>query len=245
MWLRLIWAATVLEIEAKNIVAGYGDLEILHGISLKVDRGQIACLIGPNGSGKSTLLSSLFGLVKPWEGQVFHQGQDITGARPERLLHQGIAYVLQRRSVFPKLTIYENLQMGAFIRNDDIEADIERVFEIFPVLAQKRHDLAQAMSGGEQRMLELGRVLMIRPQVLLLDEPSAGLAPQVTDEIFNVLKRLNREQQITLLIVEQNVRRILEFADYGYLLNQGEIEHHAPCVELLNTEKLVEAFLAY
>lgn len=222
-----------------------GDLEILHGVSLQAKRGQIVCLIGPNGSGKSTLLSSLFGLVKPWQGQVLYQGQEITGQSPERLLRQGIAYVLQRRSVFPQLSIYENLQMGAFIRNDNPEKDIERVFDIFPVLRQKRHDPAQAMSGGEQRMLELGRVLMIRPQVLLLDEPSAGLAPKVTDEIFEVLKRLNQEENTTLIIVEQNVRRILEFADYGYLLNQGQIELHAPCAELLNTETLVEAFLAY
>ena len=235
----------MFEIEAKNLVAGYGDLQILHGISLAIERGQIACLIGPNGCGKSTLLNTLFGLVKPWEGQVFHRDREITGRPAEHMLRQGIAYVLQRRSVFPQLSVYENLQMGAYIRNDEIETDIERVFEIFPVLRRKRHDLAQAMSGGEQRMLELGRVMMVRPRVLLLDEPSAGLAPKVTDEIFSVLKRLNQEEQVTLIIVEQNVRRILEFADHGYLLNQGQIELQGPCRELLNTQRLVEAFLAY
>lgn len=235
----------MFEIEAKNLVAGYGDLQILHGISLQIERGQIACLIGPNGCGKSTLLNTLFGLVKPWEGQVFHRDHEVTGRSAEHMLRRGIAYVLQRRSVFPQLSVYENLQMGAYIRSDDMTSDIERVFEIFPVLRRKRNDPAQAMSGGEQRMLELGRVMMIRPRVLLLDEPSAGLAPKVIDEIFAVLKRLNREEQVTLIIVEQNVRRILEFADYGYLLNQGQIELQGPCRELLNTQRLVEAFLAY
>ncbi|MFQ5795720.1 MAG: ABC transporter ATP-binding protein [Candidatus Bipolaricaulia bacterium] len=233
-------------LKVRDLVVGYGDLEVLHGVSLEVEPGQIVCLIGPNGSGKSTLLNALFSLVKPWQGQVHYRGQEITGRDPGNLLRQGIAYVLQRRSVFPQLSVYENLQMGAFIRNDDgVATDIERVFEIFPVLKQKQHHPAQAMSGGEQRMLELGRALMIRPQLLLLDEPSAGLAPKVIDEIFAVLRRLNEEERLTLVIVEQNVRRILEFADYGYLLNQGQVELHGPCDELLSTEKLVKAFLSY
>lgn len=235
----------MFELKAQDIVSGYGDLEILHGISLGVKAGQIVGIIGPNGSGKSTLLSSLFGLVKPWEGHVFHREHDITSSSPEKLLRRGIAYVLQRRSVFPQLSIYENLQMGAFTRQGDLSEEIEHIFDIFPVLKRKQNDLAQAMSGGEQRMLELGRVMMVRPRVLLLDEPSAGLAPKVTDDIFKVLKQLNQREHVALVIVEQNVRRVLEFADYGYLLNQGQVELHAPCQELLNTKKLVETFLSY
>lgn len=239
-----IWGNMLLHVE--NLVAGYGDLEILHGVSLTVEAGQTVGLIGPNGSGKSTLLGTLFGLVRPWRGKVLYQGDEITGATPASLLDRGIAYVLQRRSVFPQLSIYENLQMGAYIRKDDtIDDDIERVFEIFPVLKEKRQDRAEAMSGGEQRMLELGRALMVQPKVLLLDEPSAGLAPKVIDEIFGVLSDLNKVHGLTLIIVEQNVQRVLEFSDYAYLLNQGEIEMEAPSDELMNTESLVKAYLSY
>jgi len=230
----------------ENLVAGYGELEILHGISMEVRQGNITCLIGPNGSGKSTLLSALFGLVKPWQGEIMFEERPITGAKPEKLLEMGIAYVLQRRSVFPELTVYENLQMGAYIRNDsDIEADIERVYDIFPVLKRKSNDPAHAMSGGEQRMLELGRALMTNPKLLLLDEPSAGLAPKVIDEIFDVLKSLTHDDQLTLVIVEQNVQRVLEFADYGYLLNNGVIDLEGNCEQLLNDEDLVSAYLKY
>ena len=233
-------------LRAENLVSGYGDLEILHGVSINAESGKITCLIGPNGSGKSTLLSSLFGLVKPWDGKVLFENSDITGYEPEQLLRQGVAYVLQRRSVFPELSIYENLQMGAYLRTDnEISQDIDRIFEIFPVLKRKQNDHAHMMSGGEQRMLELGRSMMMNPQLLLLDEPSAGLAPKVIDEIFDVLKDLNKQHGLTLVIVEQNVQRVLEFSDYGYLLNQGQIELEGPCEELLHNEDLVSAYLAY
>jgi branched-chain amino acid transport system ATP-binding protein len=233
-------------IRTEDLVAGYGDLEILHGISIEAKPSAITCFIGPNGSGKSTLLSTLFGLVRPWSGRIHLGDSEITQSTPEALLQLGIAYVLQRRSIFPHMSIYENLQMGAYLRNDNlIEKDIERVFEIFPVLKEKARENADSMSGGQQRMLELGRALMINPNVLLLDEPSAGLAPKVIDEIFDVLKRLNEEEDLTLIIVEQNVQRILEFADYGYLLNRGRIELASPCDELLQEDKLIQAYLSY
>jgi ABC-type branched-subunit amino acid transport system ATPase component len=231
-------------LDANNIVAGYGDLEILHGVSIRAEQGEITCLIGPNGSGKSTLLATLFGLVQPRAGIISFRGQEITGAASGQLLKLGMAFVLQRRSVFPRMTIVENLQLGAFIRDDGLVLpDIERVLSLFPALEKKRHLHAGALSGGEQRMLEMARVMMLSPQLILLDEPSAGLAPRIVDTIFEQINDLNKKG-VTFIIVEQNVRKILEVADRGYLLAQGKMELEGPCAVLKKDSQLVRAYLS-
>ena len=230
-------------LEAREVVAGYGEMEILHGISIKAQTGKITCLIGPNGSGKSTLLATLFGLVKPRAGKVFFENQEITRQDPRHLLRRGMAFVLQRRSVFPQMTIVENLQLGAYLRRDaKIRQDIERVLSLFPALDKKRHLHAGALSGGEQRMLELARVMMLNPRLILLDEPSAGLAPKIVDLIFEQIYELN-QHGVTFMIVEQNVRKILNVANYGYLLAQGKIELEGECAELQQDSQLVKAYL--
>ncbi len=231
-------------LEARGIIAGYGDLEILHGVSISAEQGKITCLIGPNGSGKSTLLATLFGLVPPRAGQILLEGQEITGRDPGQLLKRGMAFVLQRRSVFPRMTIVENLQLGAFIRRDaTILSDIERVLALFPALDKKRQLHAGALSGGEQRMLEMARVMMLSPKLILLDEPSAGLAPKIVDMIFEQIGDLNRKG-VTFIIVEQNVRKILDIADRGYLLAQGKMELQGPCEELKKDSQLIKSYLS-
>jgi len=231
-------------LEGHHIVAGYGDLEILHRVSMKIETGKITCLIGPNGSGKSTLLATLFGRVRPRSGRILLREEEITNSEPNELLRKGMAFVLQRRSVFAKMTVFENLQMGAFVRKDkNILLDIERVLALFPALDKKRALHAGALSGGEQRMLELARVMMLSPKLILIDEPSAGLAPKIVDLIFDQIRSLN-QQGVTFLIVEQNVRKILELAHYGYLLAQGQIELEGPCDKLKQESQLVKAYLS-
>lgn len=230
-------------LEAREVFAGYGEMEILHGISIRVQTGKITCLIGPNGSGKSTLLATLFGLVRPRAGKIFFENQEITRQDPRHLLRRGMAFVLQRRSVFPKMTIVENLQLGAYLRRDaKIRQDIERVLSLFPALDKKRQLHAGALSGGEQRMLELARVMMLNPRLILLDEPSAGLAPKIVDMIFEQICDLNHHG-VTFMIVEQNVRKILNVASYGYLLAQGKIELEGDCAELQRDSQLVKSYL--
>ncbi|MFQ5841341.1 MAG: ABC transporter ATP-binding protein [Thermodesulfobacteriota bacterium] len=223
-------------LELKDIHSGYEGVEILHGVSLTVEKEKIYCIIGPNGSGKSTLLKTIFGFVKPKKGKIFFDGNDITGHEPEQILRKGMCYVLQRRSIFPDLSVKKNLKMGAYIREDkeEIRKDMEGVFELFPVLKEKREGMAGILSGGEQRMLEFARALMVYPKLILLDEPSAGLAPKVVKDTLGLISEMREKERITFLIVEQKVRTVLEISDYGYVVDLGRIKSKGNSQDLLN-----------
>lgn len=206
--------------------AGYGAMEILHGVDLAVGAGQSLCLVGPNGAGKSTVLHSIFGFTKITGGRVVAQGRDITRLSPsEKLRDAGIAYILQDNSVFPDMTVEENLLMGGYLLADQGKAmaSAERIFARYDRLAKRRHERARVLSGGERRLLEISRALIMDPQVLLVDEPSIGLEPRMIDMVFEILADLQKAQGKTILMVEQNAKRGLEFADIGYVLVAGRV----------------------
>lgn len=206
--------------------AGYGAMEILHGVDLAVGKGQSLCLVGPNGAGKSTVLHSIFGFTKITGGRVVAQGRDITRLSPsEKLRDAGIAYILQDNSVFPDMTVEENLLMGGYLLADQGKAmaAAERIFARYERLAKRRHERARVLSGGERRLLEISRALIMDPKVLLVDEPSIGLEPRMIDMVFEILADLQRAQGKTILMVEQNAKRGLEFADIGYVLVAGRV----------------------
>lgn len=209
-------------LEMKNITAGYTpEVDILHKVSISVNKGDIVSIIGPNGSGKSTLLKSIFGLLKPKEGKVLLRDKDITGLKPNRIAQSGVSYVPQVNNIFPSLTILENLEMGAFIRKDDYSKQMADTFELFPVLKEREDDKAGHLSGGQRQMVAMGRALMLNPEVLLLDEPSAGLAPIFVSSIFEKIREINATG-VTIIIVEQNAREALKMSCHGYVLAMGE-----------------------
>lgn len=226
-------------LECENLVAGYGKLKILHGVNLHVKRGEIVCVIGPNGAGKSTVFKAIYGFLQPWQGAIRFDGQDITGHPPEVILRYGLSLVPQVRSTFPQMTVRENLEMGAFIdpTPQRIARGLERAFTLFPRLAERQKQLAGTMSGGEQRMLEIARALMLDPKMILLDEPSAGLAPMITELIFEKLQALNAEG-VTVMIVEQNARQALSISDRGYVLELGRNRFEGTGKELLHDEQV-------
>jgi branched-chain amino acid transport system ATP-binding protein len=206
-----------------DIHAGYGKIQILRGVSLKVGAGQVVSIIGPNGAGKSTMFKALFGLLQVTQGSVVFEDEDITNRKPGDLLRAGIAFVPQGRNVFPLMTVDQNLRLGAYIRKGgpDLEDDIERVYRTFPMIREARKKRAADLSGGQQQMLEMGRAMLLSPKLLLLDEPTLGLAPIVFKEIFRMIERL-REQGQTILMVEQNAAQALEISEYAYVLELGE-----------------------
>jgi ABC-type branched-subunit amino acid transport system ATPase component len=203
-----------------NITVGYSKVDILHDVDLILKKGEIVSIIGPNGAGKSTLLKTIFGLLQPRRGSVYLHNSDITGVKPERLVRQGISYVPQVFNIFPSMTIQENLEMGAFTRTDDFSGRIDEIYELFPVLGERRHQRAGNLSGGQRQMVAMGRALMLDPQVLLLDEPSAGLAPKFVSMIFERITDINRSG-VSLILVEQNAREALNMAHRGYVLATG------------------------
>ena len=207
---------------AESLTAGYGRFDILHGVSLKVDVHEIVSIIGPNGAGKSTAFKTLVGFLTPRAGRVVFNGEDITGLRPDILLRRGLAYVPQGRIVLPQMTVLENLEMGAYIERDParVAAALERVYAMFPILAERRKQSAGTMSGGEQQMVAIARALMTTPRLILLDEPSLGLSPKFVTLIFEKLVEL-RQAGYTLMVVEQNATRALAIADRGYVLELG------------------------
>jgi branched-chain amino acid transport system ATP-binding protein len=210
-------------LEVEDIHAGYGKMEILKGVSLQVEAGHIVSIIGPNGAGKSTVFKTLFGLLPVRQGHVRFGGEDVTNFSPGDLLRRGMAYVPQGRNVFPLMTVEQNLRLGAYIRasSAELEGDVERVYEIFPMLREARAKRAADLSGGQQQMLEMGRALLLRPRLMLLDEPTLGLAPLVFKEIFRIIEDLRRRGQ-TILMVEQNAAKALEISDYAYVLELGQ-----------------------
>jgi branched-chain amino acid transport system ATP-binding protein len=207
---------------ADKITAGYGRMPILHDVSLEVHAGELVALIGPNGAGKSTALKTLVGFLRPTSGRVTLDGQDLVGLRPDQVLRRGLAYVPQGRIVFPQMTVRENLEMGGYTEPDGhrVREAMERVFGLFPVLAQRQHQSAGTMSGGEQQMVAIGRALMTAPRIIMLDEPSLGLAPKFVSLIFDKLAEMRRAGY-TLMVVEQNAARALAVADRGYVLELG------------------------
>jgi ABC-type branched-subunit amino acid transport system ATPase component len=210
-------------LKAEGVVAGYGKLEILHGITLEVRSGEIVSVIGPNGAGKSTAFKSIVGLLHPRSGRVLFDGGEITGFRPDQVLRMGLAYVPQGRIVFPQMTVLENLEMGGYIETDRarLRQAIERVYALFPILGDRRKQKAGTMSGGEQQMVAIGRALMTAPKLILLDEPSLGLSPRLVTLIFDKLQEMKRAGY-TLMVVEQNAAKALSVADRGYVLELGE-----------------------
>ncbi len=229
-------------LEAQGIVSGYGGMEILHGVSIKVEPGQIVTIIGPNGAGKSTLLKTIFGLLSVKSGKVTFDGTDITGWSPDRIVRLGICFVPQTENVFPSLTVQENFEMGAFIRTDDYRRRMEEVFALFPDLKAKRHVKVRALSGGQRQMVAMGRALMLDPKLLLLDEPSAGLAPKMVELIFERIKEINKSG-VAVVMVEQNAKEALKFSDYGYVLAGGENRFEDTGPALLQNEEIGRLYL--
>lgn len=211
-------------LEVENIHSYYGNIHALKGVSLTVDKGEIVTLIGGNGAGKTTTLRTITGIMKPLEGHVRLEGEDLAPFKPHEIVYKGVAMVPEGRRIFGRLTVAENLDMGAYTRNSkqEMEADLERVFQLFPRLKERRAQVAGTLSGGEQQMLATGRALMARPRLLLMDEPSMGLAPVLVELIFETLERINKEG-VTILLVEQNALMALIIAHRGYVLQTGEI----------------------
>ncbi|MGO4855202.1 ABC transporter ATP-binding protein [Phaeovulum sp. W22_SRMD_FR3] len=205
---------------AENMTGGYGATDILHGCTLTVEKGQIAVIVGPNGAGKSTAMKAVFGMLNLRQGQVTLDGIDITGLSPQDRVAKGMGFVPQTHNVFPSMSVEENLEMGAFLRRDDFRATIEQVYDLFPILRDKRRQPAGELSGGQRQQVAVGRALMTQPKLLLLDEPTAGVSPIVMDELFDRIIEVARTG-ISILMVEQNARQALEIADMGYVLVQG------------------------
>lgn len=232
-------------LEVKNLRAGYGPIDVLHDISLDVQPGEIVAIIGANGAGKSTTLMNLSGIIQPRQGQIVFDGQDITKAPAYDVLKRGIAQSPEGRKIFPRLTVLENLQMGAFTRRDTdgIEADINKAYEMFPILKERKNQAGGLLSGGQQQMLAIARALMSKPKLLLLDEPSLGLAPQIVVQIFNVIQDLNKEQGMAVLLVEQNARMALRIARRGYVMETGRITITDSADVLLHDPRIRAAYL--
>ena len=230
-------------LKIENVVAGYGHITALKSINLEVPQGSIVSLIGANGAGKSTTMRSIMGLVKPTEGRITFEGRDITSMKTHDIVKSGISLVPEGRQILQDMSVYENLEMGAYIRKDaEINDDIKKVFKRFPILDERSYQLGGTLSGGQQQMLAIGRALMARPKLLLLDEPSMGLAPLVVNEIFEVIKEISAEGT-TVLLVEQNVRQALKIADYAYVLETGKMVLSGPAEEIRHDPRVMEAYL--
>ena len=229
-------------LEVKGIDTFYGNIQALRDVSLRVDDGEIVTLIGANGAGKSTTLRTIAGLVKPAHGRIHLQGEDITALSPDRIVSKGITLVPEGRHVFPDLTVLENLKIGAYLRRDSLDDDLNWVYELFPRLKERSWQAAGTLSGGEQQMLAVGRALMSRPKIIMMDEPSLGLAPIVVKGIFDIIKEINR-QGVTVLLIEQNANMALRIADVAYVLETGKITLSGSGRELLNNEQVKKAYL--
>ncbi len=229
-------------LEARNIKAGYGGVEILHGISIGVEKGEIISIIGPNGAGKSTLMKTILGLLKPTHGKITFDGHDITGLGPDKIVRRGICYVPQTDNVFPSLTVEENLEMGAFIRKDDFRGRMQEVYGIFPDLKEAKRFRVRKLSGGQRQMVAMARALMLDPQVLLLDEPSSSLSPRLVKSIFEKIEEINKSG-VGILMVEQNAREALKLCHRGYVLAMGYKKFEDTGEALLNNKKVGKLYL--
>ncbi|MDR3589537.1 MAG: ABC transporter ATP-binding protein [Negativicutes bacterium] len=233
-------------LKVKNLQAWYGSVQVLHGVSIEVNQGELVTLIGSNGAGKSTTLKSIVGLVEKRQGTISFEDRDISGSSPPQTLDRGVALVPEGRWVFSDLTVEENLRIGAFLRQDrdEIEATLEEQFALFPILRERRRQKGGTLSGGEQQMLAISRALMSKPRLLLLDEPSLGLAPKLVQGVFSLLKKINAKG-ISILLVEQNSSLALSVADRGYVLGTGKVVIQGPARDLLHDAKVQQTYLGY
>ena len=232
-------------LEIKNLVVGYGAISALQGISLSVKPGSIVTLIGANGAGKTTALKTISGLLKPKSGEILYHGRNITGLPPHQIVKLGLSHVPEGRMIFANLTVLENLQLGAFLQRDRlvVRRDLEHVFRLFPRLSEREKQIAGTLSGGEQQMLAIGRALMSKPKLLLLDEPSLGLAPLLVKSIFEKIVEINRQQGLTILLVEQNANLALEVSSFGYVLETGKITLQGDSPSLRQNPQVKSAYL--
>jgi len=243
-----IWGPKLMALlELTDVHASYGSIKALHGISLKVNDGSIVALLGANGAGKTTTLRAVSGTVKKTGGNVLFDGQLINAKAPEDVARLGIAHVPEGRGTLAQLTVWENLRMGAYIRRDGngVKQDFERVVSYFPWIGQRREQVAVTLSGGEQQMLAIARALMLRPRLMLLDEPSLGLAPLIVLDIYRIIQAINREQRTTILLVEQNARTALNTADHAYVIEAGQIAVEGSGDELARNESIRKSYLGY
>ena len=231
---------SVLSIE--NLSGGYGEADILHEVSLEINTGEIVVVIGPNGAGKSTAMKAVFGLLRLSSGSVHLAGEDITNMDPAQVVNKGVCYVPQTNNVFPTLTVQENLEMGAYIRNDDFRPRLLEIYEMFPPLAEKKKQAAGELSGGQRQMVAMGKALMLEPTILMLDEPTAGLSPIYRNEIFQIIRQINASG-IPILMVEQNAKQSLAVANRGYVLVDGRNRTTGKGIDLLNDPEIAKMFL--
>jgi branched-chain amino acid transport system ATP-binding protein len=230
-------------LKVSGIETYYGKIQALKGVSLEVEQGKIVTILGANGAGKTTTMKSIAGLLKPKTGKIEFLGKDVTGLRPDQLLKQGMSLVPEGRAILSGMSVMENLEMGAYQRKDkDIEKDIENVMKQFPILKERKDQLGGTLSGGQQQMLAIARALLSRPKLLLLDEPSMGLAPLIVADIFRIIREI-KDEGTTVLLVEQNAKQALKVADYGYVMETGKIIIEGNAEDLLNDPGVVEAYL--
>jgi branched-chain amino acid transport system ATP-binding protein len=234
-----------MKLEIKNIHSYYGNIQALKGISLELFSGEIVTLIGGNGAGKTTTLMSISGLVPPKKGEILFNNTPINGVSPDQIVRKGIIQVPEGRRIFPDFTVQENLDMGAYLREskNNIQRDLDYIFEFFPILKERKNQLGGTLSGGEQQMLAISRALMADPKVLLLDEPSLGLAPLIIRQIFEIIEKINKENKVTIFLVEQNANLALQLADRGYVMENGYITMEDKASNLLNDDAVKKAYL--
>lgn len=232
-------------LSVKNINTYYGNIQALKGVSIEVPKGNIVTILGANGAGKTTMMKTIAGVLKPKEGKVEFLNEDVTGISPDQLVRKGVALVPEGRAILAGMTVLENLEMGAFHRKDkEVKNDLEKVMDRFPILRERRDQLGGTLSGGQQQMLAIARALMSKPKLLLLDEPSMGLAPLIVKEIFQIVKEINSDGT-TILLVEQNARQALKVAHHAYVLETGKVVKSGPAHELLNDSSIKEAYLGH
>jgi branched-chain amino acid transport system ATP-binding protein len=225
-----------------NLSGGYGEADILHGVSLEINAGEIVVVIGPNGAGKSTAMKAVFGLLRLSGGSVHLAGEEITNMDPAEVVNKGVCYVPQTNNVFPTLTVHENLEMGAYIRKDDFRPRLQEIYEMFPPLAEKKRQAAGELSGGQRQMVAMGKALMLEPTLLMLDEPTAGLSPIYRNEIFQIVRQIN-DSGVPILMVEQNAKQSLAVASRGYVLVDGQNRTTGKGTDLLNDPEIAKMFL--
>lgn len=231
-------------LKVEELSAGYGPMQVLWDLALKVESGSITVLLGPNGAGKTTTLRAILGTVSPWRGRITYRGREVTTLPPHKKVEAGLALVPEGRHLFPNMTVRENLRMGAYLREAQghVEKSLELVYSLFPILRERAAQHAGTLSGGEQQMLAIARGLMARPKLMMLDEPSQGLAPKLVGEVFSTIERMKEERDLTILLVEQNVEYALEICDYAYILHEGRVKAEGTASEIRISD-LREAYL--
>lgn len=229
-------------LKVSNLTTGYGDVQVVDDFNAVVHEDEIVTLIGPNGAGKSTVIKSIFGFVEPWSGEVLFQDEDIAGEEPEDIVRKGVSWVPQRQNIFKEMTVRENLEMGGYIRESGIDSRIDEIYDVFPALRQRDTEKGGALSGGQRQMLAMGRALMLDPELLLVDEPSAGLAPELVDTAFDNIEKV-RDRGTAILMIEQNATKALERSDRGYVLDQGSNRFEGTGTELLENDEVAQLYL--